>query len=142
MTNSIEEAYVAPRSLETLKRLRELSVDSVSVMPLGFVRDAKADRIVFIQRNPQGETDEGVLRAVADARSLGMSAMVKPQLWVGAGASAGDIAHGGRQERGTPGSTRTAGSSCTMPSWPRPRAPRSFASEPSSRRPRSTRTTG
>jgi hypothetical protein len=92
MTNSIEEAYVAPRSQETLKRLRGLSVDSVSVMPFAFSRDAKADRISFIHRNPQGETDEETLRVVADARSLGMSAMVKPQLWVGGGAFVGDIA--------------------------------------------------
>jgi hypothetical protein len=92
MTNSIEEAYVAPRSLETLKRLRGLSVDSVSVMPFAFARDAKADRISFIHRNPQGETDEGTLRVVTDARSLGMSAMVKPQLWVGGDAFVGDVA--------------------------------------------------
>ncbi|MEP6993467.1 MAG: hypothetical protein ABI968_03020 [Acidobacteriota bacterium] len=94
MTNSIEEGYVAPRSLGTLKRLQDLSVNSISVMPFAFSRDAKSDRIAFVHRSPQGETDEGTLRAVTDARSLGMSAMVKPQLWLGGGAFVGDIAMG------------------------------------------------
>lgn len=92
MTNSIEGAYVSPRSLETLKRVRDMSASSVSVMPYAFCRDPKADRIFFVHRSPQGETDEGTLRAVSDARSIGMSAMVKPQLWVGGGAFVGDIA--------------------------------------------------
>ena len=92
MTNAIEEAYVAPRSLETLKRLRALSANSVSVMPFAFSRDATSDRIAFVHRSLQGETDEGTLRAVADARSVGMTAMVKPQLWMAGGTFVGDIA--------------------------------------------------
>jgi hypothetical protein len=92
MTNAIEDAYVAPRSRETLKRLRDLSVNSVSVMPFAFARDSRSDRIAFVHRSLQGETDEGILRAVADARSLGMSAMVKPQLWMAGGSFVGDLA--------------------------------------------------
>jgi hypothetical protein len=92
MTNAIEEAYVAPRSLQTLRRLRDLSANSVSVMPFAFSRDSRSDRIGFVHRSLHGETDEGILRAVADARSLGMTAMVKPQLWVAGGSFVGDIA--------------------------------------------------
>ena len=92
MTNTLEGAYVSPRSLETLKRLRDLSANSISVMPFGFVPDARSDRIAFVHRSPRGETDEGTLRAVADARSLGMSAMIKPQLWMGGGEFVGGIA--------------------------------------------------
>jgi hypothetical protein len=91
MSNSIEGAYVAPRSLETLRALRDLSVNSISVMPYAFQRDPKSDRIGFVHTSPRGETDEGTVRAVADARSLGMTAMVKPQLWVGGGAFTGDV---------------------------------------------------
>ena len=92
MTNTVEEGYAAPASLATLTRLKELAVNSVSVMPYGFVRERSSDQVLFVHRSPRGETDEAILRAVLDARSLGMTAMVKPQLWVGGGAFVGDIA--------------------------------------------------
>jgi hypothetical protein len=92
MTNSIEGAYVAPRSLETLRRLRELSANSIAILPFAFLRDPASDSIAFVHHSPRGETDEGTVRAVSNARSLGMSAMVKPQLWIAGGRFVGDIA--------------------------------------------------
>lgn len=92
MTNTIEGGYAAPASLATLRRLGDLSVNSIAVMPYGFARETASDRILFIHRSPRGETDEAIVRAVKDARALGMTAMVKPQLWVGGGAFVGDIA--------------------------------------------------
>ena len=69
MTNSVEGSYASPRSLETLLRVAQLSVDSISIMPFGFSRDpADAPAISFVHRSPRGETDEGTVRAVADAR--------------------------------------------------------------------------
>lgn len=91
MTNSIEEGYVSARSRDTLERLATAAVNSVSIMPFGFSADSKTSRILFVHRRPSGETDEGTVRAAADARSLGMTAMVKPQLWVGGGGFVGDI---------------------------------------------------
>jgi hypothetical protein len=92
MTNSVEGSYASPRSLATLRRLAGMAVNSISIMPYGFSRRENAPEIGFVHRSPRGETDEGTLRAVADARSLGMSAMVKPHLWVGGGAFVGTIA--------------------------------------------------
>jgi hypothetical protein len=92
MTNSVEGSYASPRSLATLRRLAGMAVNSISIMPYGFSRRENAPDIEFVHRSPRGETDEGTLRAVADARSLGMSAMVKPHLWVGGGAFVGTIA--------------------------------------------------
>lgn len=92
MTNAIEDAYIAARSLETLRRLKSLSVNSISVMPLGFSPDARAERIALLHGSPRGQTDEGTLRVITDARGLGMSTMVEPQLWIGGEANAGSIA--------------------------------------------------
>ncbi len=89
---TLEGAYGTPRSLETLRALAALSVNSIALMPSAVQRDAAAPGIDFVQRPSRGETDEGTLRAVADARSLGMSAMLKPQLWVGGGTFTDDIA--------------------------------------------------
>jgi hypothetical protein len=92
MSNAIEGAYIAPVSLTTLRRLKELSANSISVMPYGFARDPAAEKILFVHHSARGETDEALVRAVADARSLGMTALVKPQLWIGTGAPVGEIA--------------------------------------------------
>ena len=91
MSNSIDSSYASPRSRETLSRLSRLSVNSVSIMPFGWTRDATRPALSFVHRHPAGETDEGTVRAVADARALGMSAMVKPQIWV-PGVFVGDLA--------------------------------------------------
>jgi hypothetical protein len=91
MTNSVDGSYASPRSLATLRRLAGMAVNSISIMPYGFSRRENVPEIEFVHRSPRGETDEGTLRAVADARSLGISAMVKPHLWVGGGAFVGTI---------------------------------------------------
>ncbi len=92
MTNSVESSYASPRSLETLRRLSGMAARSISIMPYGFSRTENAPEVEFVHRSPRGETDEGTLRAVSDARSLGMTAMIKPQLWIGGGAFVGTIA--------------------------------------------------
>jgi hypothetical protein len=98
MSNSVDGSYASPRSRETLLRVAKMSVDSISIMPFAFMRDARAPAIGFIHRNPGGETDEGTVRAVSDARELGMSAMVKAQIWVGRGRFVGEIAMAGEED--------------------------------------------
>ena len=83
MSNSLDGGYISPRSRETLGRLSRLGANAISVMPFSFMPDAAAPMLSFIHRRPQGETDEGTVRAVSDARALGMSSLVKPQIWVG-----------------------------------------------------------
>jgi hypothetical protein len=92
MSNSVEGSYASPRSRQTLARVARMSVNSISVMPFAFMRDAGLPAISFIHRSPGGETDEGIVRAVTDARELGMSAMVKPQIWLGGGRFVGEVA--------------------------------------------------
>jgi hypothetical protein len=92
MSNSVDGSYASPKSRETISRLAKMSVNSISIMPFAFLRDAHAPAISFIHRSPGGETDEGTVRAVSDARDSNMSAMVKPQIWIGGGQFAGEAA--------------------------------------------------
>lgn len=92
MSNSVEGSYASPRSRETLSRVAKMSADSISIMPFAFMRDAHSPALGFIHRRPGGETDEGTVRAVADARDFSMSAMVKPQIWLRGGQFVGEIA--------------------------------------------------
>ncbi|MDQ2980024.1 MAG: hypothetical protein M3R62_12465, partial [Acidobacteriota bacterium] len=92
MSNSIDAGYASPRSAETLRRLAGIGANSISVMPFAFEREADRPTLFFVHRSPRGETDEGTVRAVENARSLGMTAMVKPQIWVGNDVFVGKIA--------------------------------------------------
>jgi hypothetical protein len=92
MSNSVDSSYASPRSRETIARLAALSADSISIMPFAFMRDAHSPSISFIHRSPGGETDEGTVRAVSDARDAKMSALVKPQIWIGGGRFVGEAA--------------------------------------------------
>jgi Glycoside Hydrolase Family 113 len=94
MSNSIEDSYASPRSLETLKRLSTMSVNSIAVIPYAYSRTERTPELAFVHRSPRGETDEGSVRAVIDARSLRMTAMLKPQLWIGGDAFVGTVAMG------------------------------------------------
>jgi len=98
MSNSVDGSYASPRSRETLLRVAKMSVDSISIMPFGFMRNPHAPAISFIHRKPGGETDEGTVRAVSDARDLGMSAMLKPQIWIGGGRFVGEVAMRGEED--------------------------------------------
>jgi hypothetical protein len=92
MSNSIDASYASPRSRETLGRLAQLGANSVAIMPFAWSRDAESPAISFVHRRPQGETDECTVRAVTDAKAAGMSALVKPQIWVGGEVFVGRIA--------------------------------------------------
>jgi hypothetical protein len=97
MTNTIEGCYASPRSRQTLGRLARISANSISVMPYGFMRGARMPVLAFIHRHPAGETDEGTVRAVSDARALGMTALVKPQIWLPGGVFVGAVAMEGEE---------------------------------------------
>jgi glycosyl hydrolase family 113 len=92
MSNSIEASYASPRSRETLRKLAQLGANSVSIMPFAWSSNAETPAISYVHRRPQGETDECTVRAVTDARAAGMTALVKPQIWVGGEVFVGRIA--------------------------------------------------
>ncbi|MEP6769148.1 MAG: hypothetical protein ABJC61_10795 [Acidobacteriota bacterium] len=91
MSNSMDASYASPRSRETLSRLARIGANAISVMPFAFQREASRPGLSFVHRSPQGETDEGTLRAVTDARAVGITSMVKPQIWVGHDVFVGNI---------------------------------------------------
>ena len=91
MSNTLQGGYVSTQSRDTLARLARMNASSVSIMPFAFSRDPAAPEIEFVHRSARGETDEGTVRAVTDARAVGMTALVKPQIWL-PGAFVGDVA--------------------------------------------------
>jgi hypothetical protein len=70
-----------------LARLAALGVDAVALTTHEHVRDG--DRIEY--HATTGESDERLLRAVREARRLGMRVLLKPHLYLGDDGFAGDI---------------------------------------------------
>ncbi|MGE5277273.1 MAG: glycoside hydrolase family 113 [Acidobacteriota bacterium] len=98
MANELSGGYASPRSRATLERLARLSANSISVMPFAFSPEAARPEIDFVHRSARGETDEGTVRAVSDARAVGLSALVKPQIWLPGRVFVGDVAMGSEQD--------------------------------------------
>lgn len=82
------DGYGSDTAAEQLARMRALGASAVSVVPYAFTRAPDEPTIRY-----QGtdESDERVIRALRQARRLGLETMLKPQLWA-RGRFTGDIA--------------------------------------------------
>jgi hypothetical protein len=92
---AIEDGWVSSRSREALGRLASAGYGSISLRPGALMRDPRSEEILFVRRGARGETDEGLVRAIGDAHGAGMTAAVSPELLVGGGVPAGEIAAAG-----------------------------------------------
>lgn len=86
----IYDGYVSRRSDDSLAKLLDLGTNAVAIVPYTFLRDPQTPAPLRIPRGAGSENDEGVLQAIATARRLGMTVMLKPQIWI-RGSWPGDI---------------------------------------------------
>jgi hypothetical protein len=82
------EGYGSEAAFEQLARLKELGVNSVTLVPYGFTR---APEETTVSWRGTDETDDRVSRTIREARRLGLATVLKPQLW-SRGRWTGDIA--------------------------------------------------
>ncbi len=89
--DTVENGFVSTKSREALVRLAKDGFGSIVLRPGALMRDASAREILFVRRGARGETDEGILHALLDARAAGMTAAVAPELLVDGGVPAARI---------------------------------------------------
>ena len=82
------EGYGSEVAFKQLVRLKELGVNSVTLVPYGFTRAPEATDVRW---RGSDETDERVTGTIREARRLGLATVLKPQLW-SRGRWTGDIA--------------------------------------------------
>jgi len=82
--------YGTPAAQRSLRELRGLGVDWVSITPFGYVRSL-SDARVRVPEMRAAETDARVVAAFGDARASGMRVFYKPHVWVGGGDWVGRI---------------------------------------------------
>ncbi len=78
------KGYGSPASLQSLKELKSLHVDSVAVTPFGFQRRATDTNIVWVGDSGRwiSESNDSLRGVIAQAHQLGMKVMLKPHLWL------------------------------------------------------------
>jgi len=82
------EGYGSEAAFRQLARLKEMGANSVTLVPYGFTR---APEETEVRWRGSDETDERVSSTIREARRLGLTTVLKPQLW-SRGRWTGDIA--------------------------------------------------
>jgi len=78
----IHNGYLSAKARESMSKLGTLGVDSVAIVPYAFMREPTEVVPLDVPTRPGSETDDDVVAAIRSARSLGMSVMLKPQIWI------------------------------------------------------------
>lgn len=72
------QGYGSGEAFEQLARLKEMGVNTVTLVPYGFTR---APEGTDVRWRGSVETDERVSSTIREARRLGLATVLKPQLW-------------------------------------------------------------
>ncbi len=86
----IFNGYGSKQSAQSLQRLSEIQANAVAIVPYSGMRDPQQVQPLRFSNGPGGENDEGVIHTIKRAQSLGMSTMLKPQVWI-SGSWPGDV---------------------------------------------------
>lgn len=82
-------SFVAsPKAVNTshIKPIVNISANSASIMPFGFIRDLKHPEIIHnTDRQWFGETRAGAKQYIEELRKENISIMIKPQIWINRG---------------------------------------------------------
>jgi len=94
------KGYGSEASLQSLRELRRLGADSITVIPFGFQRHPSDTEIVWVGHRGRwiAKTDERLRAVTHQAHQLGFHVMLKPHLWLRQPEWPGSIDH--TSERG------------------------------------------
>ncbi len=81
----VYNGYGSNLAKESLQRLEELGSNAIAIVPYSFMRDPKKPTYIPISQSTGGENDQAVLFSHYEAKKMGMSTMLKPQIWISRG---------------------------------------------------------
>ncbi len=85
------KGYGSKTSAATLKELKELGVQWVSLTPFGFMERLDEPKVHPIGNYRAGETDERMRLEIRQAKKAGLHVVLKPHLWIVDGKWRGEI---------------------------------------------------
>ncbi|MBK6731369.1 MAG: hypothetical protein IPG60_10555 [Bacteroidetes bacterium] len=77
----IFNGYLGSSADQSLVELQSLGTNAISIIPYGFLQEMNTPAPFRYARGAGSENDESVIKCAYVANQLGMSAMLKPQLW-------------------------------------------------------------
>ncbi len=87
----IYNGYGSQLAKESLERTIEIGANAIAIVPYSFMRNPEKPSHIPIHQGTGGENDQAVLFSHYEAKKMGMSTMLKPQIWVGRNSWPGDI---------------------------------------------------
>lgn len=78
----IFNGYGSRKAGQSLQRIASLSASAVAIIPYTFMRDPKVATPIPIAQRAGQENDEASVRSHYDAQQLGLSTLLKPQIWL------------------------------------------------------------
>ena len=85
------KGYGSKTSAATLRELKDLGIEWVSLTPFGFMQRLDEPKVHPIGDYRAGETDERMRREIRQAKEIGLQVVLKPHLWIVDGKWRGEI---------------------------------------------------
>ncbi len=79
----IYNGYGSSLSQKSLQQMHQLGSNALALVPYSYMRDPKAPSTIPIVNAAGSETDESLIHSIEHAKELGMTTVMKPQLWLG-----------------------------------------------------------
>lgn len=78
----IYNGYISRQATESISALKNIGSNTIAVIPYSFMRDPKKPSPLRFSHGADEENDEAVITVANHARELGMSVLLKPQVWI------------------------------------------------------------
>jgi hypothetical protein len=89
----MHNGYGSQKADDALLEMKEsLFVNAVAIVPYSFLKNPNTAVPIPVVKRSGTETDEAVVHTCVSSKKLGLTVMLKPQLWLGGGSWPGDIA--------------------------------------------------
>ncbi|MEM1214266.1 MAG: hypothetical protein AAGJ82_01180, partial [Bacteroidota bacterium] len=88
---SVYNGYGGQRTEQSLRRLDDLGVNAVAIVPYSYLRNPNEPSVIPVANFAGGENDEAVVFAHFSAQQLRQRTLLKPQIWLGSGSWPGDV---------------------------------------------------
>ncbi|MCC1485368.1 glycoside hydrolase family 113 [Winogradskyella immobilis] len=88
----IYNGYLSRKATESLTKQKNMGANAVTIVPYSYIRNSGDTDPTYLSLNKsaRSENDQGVIHSAYEAKQLGMSTLLKPQVFVGRGWS-GDM---------------------------------------------------
>ncbi len=88
---AIYNGYGSALARESLEKQAALGANAVALVPYSYLRAPRQPAFIPVVSRAGAETDEGLAQDAFTARRLGMTTVLKPQLWLGRNHWPGDV---------------------------------------------------